>query len=62
MRAGAGQQLADPREVAEAVVRRLEQHEPTDPDRLRRSRPFRRARDRERHLDPRHTPPVNDAT
>ena len=61
MRAGAGQQLADPRDVAEAVVRRLEQHEPTDPDRPRQSSPFRRARDRERHLDPHHMPAVHDA-
>jgi hypothetical protein len=58
MRAGAGQQLADPRE---AVLRRLEQHEPTDADRPRRSSPFRRARDRERHLDPHHMLAVHAA-
>jgi hypothetical protein len=61
MRAGAGQPLGDSRDVAEAVVWRLEQHESTDLDPPCRCTPFRRARDREQHRDPRHAPTVDDA-
>jgi hypothetical protein len=61
MRGRGGQPLPDLRDVARAVVQRLEQYEPPDPDRPRRDSPFHRAHDRERRLDPRHTPAVHDA-
>ena len=61
MRAGDGRPVADTGAVAEAVVHWLEQHEPIDPDRPRRSIWFRRARGRGRGVDPRPRPGGHDA-
>jgi hypothetical protein len=60
MSAGDGRPLAVPRVVADAVVHRFEQHEPIDADRPRRSSWIRRARRRERDVDPRDRPVVHD--
>ena len=57
MSAGDGWPLAHPRALAEAVVHRLEQHQPIDADRPRRSSRVRRERD----VDPRDRPVVSDA-
>jgi hypothetical protein len=62
MSAGDSWPLADPRAVSDAVVHRFEQHEPIDADRPRWSSWIRRARRREREVDPRDRPVVHDPT